>query len=124
MDMLPMREYLAPLLDAIRTQNRDKVVEWSTSEQWATIEQLIAASSPPPSTGQRSVGQHAYIPRGRFDRPQVDVPLLHVPEQRRGAELRDVQPAAVQQTALGGAGATPLALQKRRVLVCTRYTGR
>nr|CAH7741553.1 unnamed protein product [Callosobruchus chinensis] len=49
MDMLPMREYLAPLLDAIRTQNRDKVVEWSTSEQWATIEQLIAASSPPPS---------------------------------------------------------------------------
>nr|CAI5849971.1 unnamed protein product [Callosobruchus analis] len=108
MDMLPMREYLAPLLDAIRTENRDKVVEWSTSEQWATIEQLIAASSPPPSSRQRSVGQHADISWGCFDRSKMDVSLLYVLEQCGRAELRDVQSASVQQVPLRGAGATLL----------------
>lgn len=49
MDMLPMREYMAPLLQAIREKNVEQAVEWSKSEHWATVEQLIAASSPPPS---------------------------------------------------------------------------
>ncbi|KAF7280488.1 hypothetical protein GWI33_005829 [Rhynchophorus ferrugineus] len=49
MEMLPMREYLEPLLTAIRNKDRVAAKEWSRSEQWATLEQLIAASSPPPS---------------------------------------------------------------------------
>lgn len=49
MEMLPMREYMAPLLQAIREKNVRAALEWSRSEHWATVEQLIAASSPPPS---------------------------------------------------------------------------
>ncbi|XP_022916335.1 nuclear protein localization protein 4 homolog isoform X2 [Onthophagus taurus] len=49
MDMLPMREYMGPLLEAIRTKNNEGASEWSRSEHWATVEQLIVASSPPPS---------------------------------------------------------------------------
>ncbi|KAL3274285.1 hypothetical protein HHI36_015690 [Cryptolaemus montrouzieri] len=49
MDMLPMRDYMGPLLEAIRTKNLELAEEWSRSEHWATVEQLIAASSPPPS---------------------------------------------------------------------------
>lgn len=49
MDMLPMRDSMGPLLDALKNHDKDKAEEWSRSEQWATLEQLIAASSPPPS---------------------------------------------------------------------------
>lgn len=49
MDMLPMREYMEPLLKAIREKDSNAALEWSRSEHWATVEQLIAASSPPPS---------------------------------------------------------------------------
>jgi len=49
MDMLPMKEYLSPLLDALKKKDKTAATEWSRSEQWATLEQLIAASSPPPS---------------------------------------------------------------------------
>ncbi|CAH0563409.1 unnamed protein product [Brassicogethes aeneus] len=49
MDMLPMKEYMGPLLQALRTKDRAAAEEWSRSEHWATLEQLIAASSPPPS---------------------------------------------------------------------------
>ncbi|ERL84652.1 hypothetical protein D910_02079 [Dendroctonus ponderosae] len=49
MDMLPMRENLEPLLEALKNKDRNAAVEWSRTEQWATLEQLIAASSPPPS---------------------------------------------------------------------------
>ena len=33
------------LLEAVRTQDRQKAAEWSRSEPWATVEQLISASS-------------------------------------------------------------------------------
>ncbi|XP_017782702.1 PREDICTED: nuclear protein localization protein 4 homolog [Nicrophorus vespilloides] len=49
MDMLPLREYMAPLLEAIKTGNVEEARQWARSEQWATLEQLIAASSPPNS---------------------------------------------------------------------------
>lgn len=51
MDMLPMREFMTPLLLAVKTQNSEQALEWSRSEHWATVEQLIAASntSPPNS---------------------------------------------------------------------------
>ncbi|XP_056638250.1 nuclear protein localization protein 4 homolog [Diorhabda sublineata] len=49
MEMLPMREYIEPLLTALRNKDKEAAEEWSRSEHWATLEQLIAASSPPPS---------------------------------------------------------------------------
>uniref|UniRef100_A0A6P7FF04 Nuclear protein localization protein 4 homolog n=1 Tax=Diabrotica virgifera virgifera TaxID=50390 RepID=A0A6P7FF04_DIAVI len=49
MEMLPMREFIEPLLKALRNKDREAAEEWSRSEHWATLEQLIAASSPPPS---------------------------------------------------------------------------
>lgn len=51
MDMLPMKDYMGPLLEALRNKDSDAATEWSRSEHWATVEQLIAASntSPPHS---------------------------------------------------------------------------
>lgn len=51
MEMLPMREYMESLLTAIKNKDLEQAIEWSRSEHWATVEQLIAASntSPPAS---------------------------------------------------------------------------
>lgn len=49
MDMLPMREYMAPLLAAVKDRDADKAREWSHSDHyWATVEQLIAATNTSP----------------------------------------------------------------------------
>ncbi|XP_033213216.1 nuclear protein localization protein 4 homolog isoform X1 [Belonocnema kinseyi] len=45
MDMLPMKDHMAPLLEAIRTNNRQKAIDWARSEHWATVEQLISATA-------------------------------------------------------------------------------
>ncbi|XP_003399190.1 nuclear protein localization protein 4 homolog [Bombus terrestris] len=45
MDMFPMKDHMMPLLDAIRTKDREKAIEWSRSEQWATVEQLISETT-------------------------------------------------------------------------------
>lgn len=73
----PFQEYMAPLLEAVRNQDSLRAIEWSQSDQWATVEQVIAASSAstssrsppkPPATGSlasslldsaRSVSGHA-----------------------------------------------------------------
>lgn len=51
MEMLPMLEYMGPLFEAIKNKDADAAMEWSRSEHWATVEQLIAATntSPPNS---------------------------------------------------------------------------
>lgn len=36
---------MLPLLEAIRDKDREKAIEWSHIEQWATVEQLISAST-------------------------------------------------------------------------------
>lgn len=56
MDMLPMKEYMGPLLEAVKTQNAEQAQDWANSEHWATVEQLIAASSSsPPQSRPQSV---------------------------------------------------------------------
>ncbi|XP_076243670.1 nuclear protein localization 4 isoform X2 [Calliopsis andreniformis] len=45
MDMLPMKDHMLPLLEAIRIKDRQKALEWSQFEHWATVEQLISAST-------------------------------------------------------------------------------
>lgn len=36
---------MVPLLEAVREQDSQKAIKWSQSDQWATVEQVIAASS-------------------------------------------------------------------------------
>ncbi|XP_043280769.1 nuclear protein localization protein 4 homolog [Venturia canescens] len=45
MDMLPMKDHMVPLMEAIRNNDREKANEWAKSEHWATVEQLISATS-------------------------------------------------------------------------------
>ncbi|XP_051158551.1 nuclear protein localization protein 4 homolog [Leptopilina boulardi] len=45
MDMLPLKDHMAPLLEAIRTNDRQKATKWAHSEHWATVEQLISATA-------------------------------------------------------------------------------
>lgn len=54
MDMLPMREFMGPLLTAVKNRDLDQALEWSRSEHWATVEQLIAASNTSPPTSRPS----------------------------------------------------------------------
>ncbi|KAF2902092.1 hypothetical protein ILUMI_04080 [Ignelater luminosus] len=57
MEMLPMQEYMGPLLQAVRNRDNDAALEWSRSEHWATVEQLIAATNTsPPNSRPGSVG--------------------------------------------------------------------
>jgi nuclear protein localization family protein 4 len=43
-------------MEAVRTQNYQQAQDWSRSEHWATVEQLIAASlSSPPQSRPQSV---------------------------------------------------------------------
>jgi nuclear protein localization family protein 4 len=47
---------MGPILEAVRTQNSEQAQDWSHSEHWATVEQLIAASlSSPPQSRPQSV---------------------------------------------------------------------
>jgi nuclear protein localization family protein 4 len=47
---------MGPILEAVRTQNSGQAQDWSHSEHWATVEQLIAASlSSPPQSRPQSV---------------------------------------------------------------------
>ncbi|CAA9997563.1 unnamed protein product [Nesidiocoris tenuis] len=43
MEMLPMKEHMGPLLQAVKEQDVIAATVWSRSEQWATVEQLISA---------------------------------------------------------------------------------
>ncbi|KAK8376851.1 hypothetical protein O3P69_010052 [Scylla paramamosain] len=53
MDMLPLREYIGPLLEAVKTRNRAAALEWKQSGHWATVEQLVMASGPESLAGAR-----------------------------------------------------------------------
>ncbi|KAG7154439.1 Nuclear protein localization protein 4-like [Homarus americanus] len=44
MDMLPLREYIEPLLEAVKKRDRAAALEWKQSGHWATVEQLVMAS--------------------------------------------------------------------------------
>ncbi|KAJ9585615.1 hypothetical protein L9F63_002585, partial [Diploptera punctata] len=58
MDMLPMKDYMGPILEAVKTQNSEQARDWSHSEHWATVEQLIAASiTSPPQSRPQNPGQ-------------------------------------------------------------------
>ncbi|XP_058797778.1 nuclear protein localization protein 4 homolog isoform X2 [Phymastichus coffea] len=45
MEMLPLKDHMDPLFEAICTKDRQKAASWSCSEHWATVEQLISATS-------------------------------------------------------------------------------
>ncbi|XP_046391549.1 nuclear protein localization protein 4 homolog [Ischnura elegans] len=45
MEMLPLKECIGPLLEAVKSKDEGKAKDWARSEQWATVEQVIAAST-------------------------------------------------------------------------------
>lgn len=45
MDILPLRSSLKPLLNAVKNKDRASSLDWTKNDQWATVEQLIAAHS-------------------------------------------------------------------------------
>ncbi|XP_071501994.1 nuclear protein localization protein 4 homolog [Diadema antillarum] len=51
MDLLPLRDHMGPLLEALRSRDKDLVDAWSKCEQWATLEHIIAAQGPSPREG-------------------------------------------------------------------------
>lgn len=36
---------MTPLLEAVRNKDKEKAIEWARSEHWATVEQLISATT-------------------------------------------------------------------------------
>lgn len=49
MDMLPLKDHLEPLLEAVKTKNQELALNWSRSEHWATVEHIMAAQENSPS---------------------------------------------------------------------------
>ncbi|EDW84969.1 uncharacterized protein Dwil_GK14396, isoform A [Drosophila willistoni] len=45
MDMLPLRQHMAPLMEAVRTKNPNQAAEFKGTEVWKLLESLIQASS-------------------------------------------------------------------------------
>lgn len=43
-DVLPLKEHLAPLLHAVKTQNMADALQWFHGEQWSTMQHLLQAS--------------------------------------------------------------------------------
>lgn len=46
LDIVPLKDTMAPLLEAVRTQNRDMAQQWTTNEHWQTFEQILASQGP------------------------------------------------------------------------------
>ena len=43
-DVLPMREHMSPLLEAVRTHDVAAALQWAHEEQWSTMQHLLQAS--------------------------------------------------------------------------------
>lgn len=45
MSLLPLKDFMAPLFQAIKTKNHSAALDWKSSDKWATIEQLMVANN-------------------------------------------------------------------------------
>ncbi|XP_053211290.1 nuclear protein localization protein 4 homolog [Panonychus citri] len=54
MDMLPLRNSIDPLLEAINKKDDQAALEWTNTEEWQTLEQLIAAQDSASSVPSQS----------------------------------------------------------------------
>ncbi|XP_045622608.2 nuclear protein localization protein 4 homolog [Procambarus clarkii] len=68
MDMLPLREYIGPLLEAVKKRERAAALEWKQSGHWATVEQLVMASG---GEGAVAVGETDVAGRGAHVQPST-----------------------------------------------------
>ncbi|KAG8231754.1 hypothetical protein J437_LFUL012033 [Ladona fulva] len=65
MEMLPLKEYIGPLLESVKSKDEEKARDWAQSEHWATVEQLIAASSHSGGPSSPSTGPSTNFPSSR-----------------------------------------------------------
>lgn len=61
MDMLPLKEFMSPLLEAVKTKDAVLVREWSKSENWATVEHLMAAQGMTASSATSSTNEFTSV---------------------------------------------------------------
>lgn len=55
-DMLPLRDHLTELCEAIKTQDAQAAYRWSKGEQWSTVTQFIQAANAPSLEPHGAVG--------------------------------------------------------------------
>jgi len=67
-DMLPVRNAMLTLLEAIKNKDETLARNWSKGEEWGTVEQLIAASEPSPGINDR---QTSFVGPGADPLPPI-----------------------------------------------------
>lgn len=45
LDIMPLREYMGPLLEAVKTKNREAAREWSYMDHWGQVQALVQATT-------------------------------------------------------------------------------
>eukprot|EP00918_Siedleckia_nematoides_P010878 GHVU01023869.1.p1 GENE.GHVU01023869.1~~GHVU01023869.1.p1 ORF type:complete len:631 (-),score=55.89 GHVU01023869.1:1001-2893(-) len=60
-DMLPLKDIIGELLKAVKNKDEDVAHHWFKKEEWATVEQLMAAHMPSPPTSRQAsyTGPHS-----------------------------------------------------------------
>lgn len=53
-DMLPLKSQMGDLLKAVKTKNEEMAHHWRKQEEWATVEELMAANTPSPSASRQT----------------------------------------------------------------------
>jgi len=53
-DMLPLKDQMSSLLEAVKNKDAVLAQHWASSEHWATVEQIMAAHAPVPSMREES----------------------------------------------------------------------
>lgn len=61
MDTFPLKDYMSPLLEAIRNKDAGLACEWTKSEQWATVEQLMDAQGAVSSSQTEEFGSTSAV---------------------------------------------------------------
>ncbi|KAK7507678.1 hypothetical protein BaRGS_00001613 [Batillaria attramentaria] len=66
-EMLPLREKLDVLLEAVRTQNEAMALQFKKTEEWATVEEMMSAHAPSPLASRQS----SYVGPGAAPLPPI-----------------------------------------------------
>uniref|UniRef100_G3MM79 Nuclear protein localization protein 4 homolog n=1 Tax=Amblyomma maculatum TaxID=34609 RepID=G3MM79_AMBMU len=70
-DIVPLKETMAPLLEAVRTKNHEVAQQWTTNDQWQTFEQILQGAAVEHREGQSAplwTCQHCTYQNSRTDK--------------------------------------------------------
>ncbi|XP_067672107.1 nuclear protein localization protein 4 homolog [Haliotis asinina] len=66
-DLLPLKDRMSVVLEAVRTRSKDKALEFKRSEEWATVEEMMSAHAPSPPMSR----QASYVGPGAAPLPPI-----------------------------------------------------